>query len=561
MRVQNMLIPVAENKKDAKANKKSKQDGNKFSTLIPLDKGKKVHEKDKKSRTAKTKEVLSEKKGAKDKNERKHSLFQLELLVTSPDLTNKHKKIQKKDDRKYHQSLKSTKNSSHGRNHKSVSSLFEEKNLKTVSKRKDDKNEKSKNVESTKFTSHINDSKSSGPKEFEVETKNAVKNHHDISSLNNEGEKDFQAKNDKHFGNANEKAFVFSNDKVKSKKSDLSPRENSKAKALHVKNTKSVDVEEMKNIQFNDKDTGNDVDVEKKNDLPSNTKKTFQKKAHKSNDPVRNYNVKNKIPDHSEKFKKSFSIPQKENSLDSQSVSLNDSDIAFKIKNTPVLNDANSVKTRTSKIKESHSKEHFDDVQVKITKGQNVLKHDEIKAVRNVKTFDNSSAKLKKNLNIYKDLPQVNRGMQSQRNFKSQLQDVAEDREQTKMREVSKQISQTVMKALENQKPPLKIELHLNPPQLGKVTINIVEKNGKASLIIDVEKNKTFELMKSAVPIMTNQLSNLNFNLVNIQLNGQQLFEGNQERKQNENRQNGENKEKNGRKFSDEFNDVSEKEV
>ncbi len=561
MRVQNTLIPLTENKKDAKTNKKSKQDENKFSALIILDKGKKIHEKDKKLRTAKTKEVSSEKKGTKDKNERKHSLFQSELLVTLPDLTNKHEKIQKKDDLKYHRFLKSTENSSHGKNHKSISNVFEEKNLKTVSKRKDDKNEKFKNVKSTKFNSHINVSKSSELKEFEIETKNAVKNHRDIPPLNDEGEKDFQAKKDKRFENANEKTFVFPNDKLKSEKSDLSSRENSKAKALHAKSTKSVDVKEIKNIQFNDKDTGNSVDVEKKKDSPSNTKKTFQKKVHKSNDPVKNHNAKNKNSDHPEKFKKSFSIPQKENSLNSESVSLNNSDIAFKIKSTSVLNDANSVKTRTSKIKESHSKEHFDDVQVRITKGQDVLKHDEIKAVRNVKTFDNSSAKLKKNLNIYKDLPQVNRGMQSQRNFKSQLQSVTEDREQTKMREVSKQISQTVMKALENQKPPLKIELHLNPPQLGKVVINIVEKNGKASLIINVEKTKTLELMKTAIPIMTNQLSNLDFNFVNIQLNGQQLFEGNQERKQNENRQNGESKEKNGERFSDEFDKVSEKEV
>ena len=273
-------------------------------------------------------------------------------------------------------------------------------------------------------------------------------------------------------------------------------------------------------------------------------------------------NVKSKVLDHSEKLKKGFTNLKKESPLSSQNISLNNSKVAFKVESTSLLSDVNSTKTRTSEIKkEGHSENHFDDVQVKITKGQNVLKHDEIKAMRNVKTFDNPSTKLKRNLNAYKDLPQLSRGMQDQRSFKNQLQNVDEGQEQTKLREVSTRISQAVMKALENQKPPLKIEIHLDPPQLGKVTINVVEKNGKASLIIDVEKGKTLELMKSAVPIMTNQLSNLNFNLVNVQLNGQHFFEGNQEKKQSGNQRNGRNKEKNDRNFSDEFNEVSKKEV
>ncbi len=125
---------------------------------------------------------------------------------------------------------------------------------------------------------------------------------------------------------------------------------------------------------------------------------------------------------------------------------------------------------------------------------------------------------------------------------------------------ISKQILVAVSKALENQKPPLKIELHLNPPELGKITIKIVEKGGKTSLILNTESAKTHELMKVALPLMTFQLSNLNFNVVEIQLNGQQWMgnEGQNHRQKDDSERKHEKSEK---QFSEEFKEFGKGEV
>lgn len=554
MRVGNMLIHAVKNGKDVKTNKKPGLLENKFSLLILSNKGKEVHKKDGKLSTDKSKKI-DEKKSTKDKEKRKSSHFQPGLLMALSNFHAKHEGIDRKEDLKHHQPFKSAKNSNHEKSSKNISGVFEGKSFKRTSEHTNGKDEKSKDIGNTKVKMPINNSRKVEAKGFKIETKNTVKNCNGISSHYDKDKKDFQNKSGKHFENIDEK--------IGNKKSDQFVGKSPKEKTLHVESKKMADVEKRKNVQFKDDNINKDVNVKKMEEPPSNIKKDFhQKKVDKSNDSLKKSNVRNKVLDHSGKLKKSFTNLKKESSLNSQNISLNNSKAAFKVENTSVLSDVNSKRTRTSEnMKEERSKERFDNVQVKITKGQNVSKHDEIKAVRNVKTFDDPSAKLKKDLNVYKDLPQVNRGIQSQHSFKSRLQSISESQEQTKLREVSTRISQVVTRALENQKPPLKIEIHLDPPQLGKITINVVEKNGKTSLIIDVEKNKSFELMKSAVPIMTNQLSNLNFNLVNIQLNGQQLFGGNQEKKQSANQQNSENKEENGKKFSDEFNNVFEKEV
>ncbi len=125
---------------------------------------------------------------------------------------------------------------------------------------------------------------------------------------------------------------------------------------------------------------------------------------------------------------------------------------------------------------------------------------------------------------------------------------------------VAKQILVAVSKALENQKPPLKIELHLNPPELGKITIKIVEKGGKTSFIMNTQNVRAHELMKMALPIMNMQLSQLNFNVVEIQLNGQQWTGGESGNHRKRGEHNAE-REKDKRNFSEEFKKFGKGEV
>ncbi len=567
MRAGNILISIKENKFSAS----------------PLKKGKKIHKKNKKLHEDKSKDILNGKKNVKGKKETKTSPFQSELLTTMNNLQIKHKEVQKKEPPKDHQLLKSSKKSLSTKGTQNILKVSKGKNLKSVPKHLNATGKKAKNVKKVddiKAKAFIDNSKDVVLKNLKIETKNSTKIHHDVPSfqeLHDEGKKNFKEKNDKHFEKTNTRTPDFISGRAKDEKNVHLTSKILKAKGLNVESITTTDSKRKKITRFEAKKitsidsgkgkitqlkvegTNEELSIEKGKEVHPKIKKDFQKKILTQNVSVKNLDAKDKALDHSEKFKKSSPNQERESSFDSKNVSLNSSETAFKIEKATLPNSTSSLKTRTLENKEGDSKGHFDEVQVKITKGQNVFEHDKIKAVKNVKKFDNSSTKLKKSLNIYKDLPQVNRGIEVQHNFKSTLQKLSEERINPKG--LSTQISRIITKALENQKPPLKIEIHLNPPQLGKVTINIVETNGKTSLVIDVEKTKTLELMKASIPIMNNQLSNLNFNLVNIQLNGQQLFEGNQERKQNGDHKNGENREKDGRKFSDEFNEFSEKEV
>ena len=126
---------------------------------------------------------------------------------------------------------------------------------------------------------------------------------------------------------------------------------------------------------------------------------------------------------------------------------------------------------------------------------------------------------------------------------------------------ISKQIVTAISKALEDQKPPLKVEIKLDPPSLGKITIEITEKAGKTSLFMNVENAKTRELMKMLIPVMTNQLSNLNFNVVDVQLNGQQWLEDGSSNHQRKQEQREQKRENDGKNFTDEFKEFRKEEV
>lgn len=202
-------------------------------------------------------------------------------------------------------------------------------------------------------------------------------------------------------------------------------------------------------------------------------------------------------------------------------------------------------------------RDDFENVVVKITKGSQENGHMKVnfskvhlrEKIEYVKKHDVSKD--------YGSLPQLNREKGISQVVKS---DVTSKTPQMP-KSISTQVVTAISKALENQRPPLKIQIQLNPPQLGKVIIEVTEKAGKTSLLLSVENDKTRELMKMALPIMTNQLSNLNFNVTNVQINGQQWFDSGQSHQEQKREQNERKKEERGNNFNEEYKEFRKEEV
>ncbi len=184
----------------------------------------------------------------------------------------------------------------------------------------------------------------------------------------------------------------------------------------------------------------------------------------------------------------------------------------------------------------------FDTVNVKI---QNLVK--ENFTGQNFK-IEIDGKKVNYNFNdarIYASLPQSSRG----ENFKeTNVPDKSEG-------PVSK-ITDFIVKSLKEQKLPVRVEIQLNPPSLGKIEISLTEDGGKTTLIINSANDKTQEMLKNAIPVIVDRLSNLNFNIVNVQVNGQELYQnnsnGDSQRKDERDRKSNQEKEKFGELFKKE---------
>ncbi len=151
----------------------------------------------------------------------------------------------------------------------------------------------------------------------------------------------------------------------------------------------------------------------------------------------------------------------------------------------------------------------------------------------------------------YTSLPQVSRGAVPHTKANTIFKEQGKEHEI--LNHIVHKISQAVIKALENHKPPLKLEIKLNPPKLGKVSIIMVEKGGKTILTMNAEKLQTQELLRMVIPIVVNQLSNLNFNVVSVQLNAQQWFENNDKGHGRNNNDGQRKRQRESGKFSDDF--------
>lgn len=158
--------------------------------------------------------------------------------------------------------------------------------------------------------------------------------------------------------------------------------------------------------------------------------------------------------------------------------------------------------------------EFFKDLSVKI---QNVFKEN----------FSDQSFKLQlgketkyqsiNNFNDYESLPQVSRDQIAGRQ-------VSKESENTNFIPVSK-ISDLLIKSIKAQKLPVKIEVQLDPPTLGKVEITLTEDNDKTVLAVNSANEKTQELLRNNLPVIIDKLSNLNFNIVSVQINGQEWYQ------------------------------------
>ena len=212
---------------------------------------------------------------------------------------------------------------------------------------------------------------------------------------------------------------------------------------------------------------------------------------------------------------------------------------------------------RQNENQENFQKRDFEDVFVKFTIQKDKIKQGEgMKEL--LKTHFHEVQLGSKNLSKdYEALPQLNRGENKKNVIKNDIRDEKPDT----ANRISKQVITAILRELKAQKPPLKIEIRLNPPELGKITLEIREKAGKTSFFLNVENEKTKELMKNVLPVMINQLSNLNFNVVEIQMNGQQWLndEAGQQRQRQDQREH--KKEENERDFTKEFKELRKEEV
>ena len=251
--------------------------------------------------------------------------------------------------------------------------------------------------------------------------------------------------------------------------------------------------------------------------------------------------------------KVAFSIPENGqiNKNDMQGVQMK--------KNVVFVNGDKITSTSTSKMtsKSKLTRIIGDDVHIKIEKG-NFSKKNETSFS---KIIDKVHVDLKRSeFKPYKVLPQVSREFAGHSQAKVSLKDGKIEGHEIS-NHIAHEISQAIIKALENQKPPLKLEIKLNPPQLGKVSITMVEKAGKTFLEINANNPRTQELLKMVTPVIVNQLSNLNFNVVEVQLNAQQWFENGSGANHGQGNGRDREKQKDDRNFSDDFKETYEKEV
>ncbi|MGC9139238.1 flagellar hook-length control protein FliK [Athalassotoga sp.] len=178
----------------------------------------------------------------------------------------------------------------------------------------------------------------------------------------------------------------------------------------------------------------------------------------------------------------------------------------------------------------------FDNVSVKI---QNLIK--ETFSIRNFKVeIDEKNAKYSPIIDakVYESLPQSSRGEVPARSVPDESGDSVP----------FSRITDFIAKSLKDQKLPVKVEIQLNPPSLGRVEISLTEDGGRTMLIINSANDKTQEMLKSAMPVIVDRLSNLNFNIVNVQINGQEWYQNNSnednQRKDERNRKQNQEREK-----------------
>ncbi|BBJ27559.1 flagellar hook-length control protein FliK [Athalassotoga saccharophila] len=176
----------------------------------------------------------------------------------------------------------------------------------------------------------------------------------------------------------------------------------------------------------------------------------------------------------------------------------------------------------------------FDTVNVKI---QNVVKENFSGQNFKVEINDKDTKYSLNDVKVYEYLPQSSRGENVQPKNSPDKDGVP----------ISK-ITDFIAKSLKDQKLPVKVDIQLNPPSLGKIEISLTEDGGKTTLIINSSNDKTQEMLKNAMPVIVDRLSNLNFNIVNVQINGQEWYQNSSnedsQRKDERNRKQNQEKEK-----------------
>ena len=387
---------------------------------------------------------------------------------------------------------------------KDVSKADEEKNIKDTNS-KLSQEEKTFTSANANFNIHgEKDAKNEKLKAVKVEEKKTSNALHDLFVIKNGKSNDKAIRNEK---NDNEKNKVMGKEKLNSVKNVNIAKSNTKNNVKESDQKRASSNEMAKNFFVNSKDERKD---EKKNETVKRLNSTSSLKGTIIKEDEKLKSLKN---GNSNQFQKNSHFREKRQDFEN---------VVVKI-------------TKGSQ-KKGHMKVNFSKVHL----------HEKIEYVR--------KHELSKD---YGSLPQLNREKEISQVVKN---DVTNKTSQTP-KNISTQVVTAISKALENQRPPLKIQIQLNPPQLGKVIIEVTEKAGKTSLLLSVENDKTRELMKMALPIMTNQLSNLNFNVTNVQINGQQWFDTGQGHQEQKREQNERKKEERGNNFNEEYKEFRKEEV
>jgi len=338
--------------------------------------------------------------------------------------------------------------------------------------------------------------------------------------------------------------YLPSQKKVKSSQSSYREKEFAEESTLSSKNDehKSVSLKEsLKSKEKNFKFSHFQKSKKKENELKKAVKIPTQEYITKTSQNLSHFQKK-----------VTFSVPK------SSQINQNDVHEIQKEKNAVLVNVDKFISNKNKKDKLKLVKVFEDDIRIKIEKGNFSPKKDETRFSRIINRTVHINPK-KRELEPYKVLPQVSREFTSLSQVKVLLKEKKIEGHEI-LNHIVHEVSQAVVKALENQKPPLKLEIKLNPPQLGKVSITVIEKAGKTFLTLNAENQRTQELLKMVAPIIINQLSNLNFNIVDVQLNAQQWLENGGER-HSRNNNGGREKQKDDGKFSDDFKETYEKEV